>query len=163
VLVGTGVGVDRGAVVGAGVGLAVGAVVGAAVAAAVGAGVGRGPVVRSGVGAADGTTVVAVGLTESVLGAGVGDGTTAIPVGLALGEADGDGTAAGEEVGAVEGAGFDGPTVGAAAVGVGTTATGPDGGAEAIARSRSWKPPIPRAIVARTRFRTPRLRMSRAR
>jgi hypothetical protein len=48
-------------------------------------------------------------------------------------------------------------------VGVGTTAIAADGVAEPVARCCNSTPPIPNAIVARTRFRTPRLRTSRAR
>jgi hypothetical protein len=105
-----------------------------------------------------------------VLRVGVASGTIAMPVGLAAGDVDGDvdGDAAvdgeadaipGDELGTAEG----GVVGGAAGVCVGTTATGPDGSAEGIDRSRNSTPPMPRAIVARTRFRTPRLRMSRAR
>jgi hypothetical protein len=166
VLVGRGVGVDRGAAVGASVGFGDGLGVGAVV----GWGVGRGLAVRPGVGAADAVGVGPPGVTGAVLGPGVASGTTAMPVGLAAGEAGGDvdGNAAvvgegdgvtGGALGTVDG----GDVAGPAGVWVGTTATGADGAAEGIDRSRNSTPPIPRAIVARTRFRTPRLRMSRAR
>lgn len=162
VLVARGVGVDRGAVVGAGVGFGVGFAVGAGV----GWAVGRGLAVRPGVGAADAVGVGPPGVTGAVLGVGVASGTIAMPVGLAAGDVDGDAAVDGEadaipgdELGTAEG----GVVGGAAGVCVGTTATGPDGSAEGIDRSRNSTPPMPRAIVARTRFRTPRLRMSRAR
>ena len=145
-----------------------GAAVGFAVGAAVGRDVGRGPIVRSGVGVEEPVGFVGRGVAAGVVGVGVARGTTAMPVGLALGDADvdvdGDGEAtAGDELGPIDGAETDGVAVGGFAVGVGTAATGPVGWAEAMARSRSSTPPIPRAIVARTRFSTPRLRMSRAR
>jgi hypothetical protein len=99
------------------------------------------------------TTAVA-GLGLMSVPEGVGDGKGA--------SADSDGEGAG-----VSPAGGDWvvPAVGVlppVGVAVGTTATwlGPP---LALARCCSSAPPMPRAIVARTIFRTPRLRMSRAR
>jgi hypothetical protein len=78
----------------------------------------------------------------------------------ALGSVDGalpGGVAGGWVPGAVAGVGEAGAVVG------GTTATGPL--ERSVPASCCWSrtPPMPKAIVASTRFRTPRLRMSRTR
>ena len=161
---------DVGAGVGAFVGLGVGLAVGAAVGAAVGFGVGL-PVdvgwLGRGVDVAPGALVGLAGTTgEAVATAIVGSGLTGPP--LPVGDGDGIGPlgeALGVSVGAVAevpGDALDPPEGAAIGVGVATTATalGPP---LALARCCSETPPIPSAIVARTRFRTPRLRMSRAR
>lgn len=167
------VGFGVGLAVGFGVGLGVGLAVGAGVARAVGAGVARA------VGAGVGSPVAAgwlgrgvVGVPGAVVGlpgtagdaeatAMVGLGPTSVPVAV------GDGEGAGDPDGVVGGVSLAGgcgevPDVGGvpAVVGVGTIAIGP---LLAPARCCSSTPPIPSAIVARTRFRTPRLTMSRAR
>jgi hypothetical protein len=156
--VGRGVGRAVGFGVGAGVGAAVGADVGAPVGAAVGCVAGCS--VPVGAGVAPGATPGGADASPLV---GVGDGS---PDGEASGP-DGVGSAADEDG---DGAGWLGcplPSVGcveagdALEAGVCTTATG--GGLDVAFRPWSSTPPTPNAIVARTRFRTPRLRMSRAR
>jgi hypothetical protein len=88
--------------------------------------------------------------TEVAVGLGNGDGGGE----LAGGRGDGASVANGVPMG---------PDADAMGVGVGTTAIAADGVAEPVARCCNSTPPIPNAIVARTRFRTPRLRTSRAR
>jgi hypothetical protein len=166
--VGLGVGLAVGAAVGFGVGLAVGAAVGAAVGFGVGLPVDVGWLGR-GADVAPGAPVGLVGTAgEAVATAIVGAGPTGLP--LAVGDGDGDGIgplgeavgAGVEAVGELTGDALDPPVDVAIGVGVATMATslGPP---LALARCCSETPPIPSAIVARTRFRTPRLRMSRAR
>jgi hypothetical protein len=169
VLVDAGVGCGVGAFVGFGDGLAVGAAVGAAVGFVVGLAVGGaavGPPVAVGWlglavvpdvglpgagGEALATALVGAGLPGAPLPVGDGDGDGIGPLGDALGP------------GLADGWGLPGdalaPLVG---VGVGTIAIAL-GPLLAPARCCSSTPPRPSAIVARTRFRTPRLRMSRAR
>jgi hypothetical protein len=163
---GLGVGVTRG--VGAGVRRGVGA--------GVTRGVGRGVATGVGLGVATGVALT-VGAGEAV-GVTTGGGTAATAVDEAVGAIDGDalgvaglalgvGSTAGEPPAGDVGTGVTGATVGVddgspAGVGAGMTATGPVGRTVA-ACCWIWKPPIPSAIVARTRFRTPRLRMSRTR
>jgi hypothetical protein len=55
------------------------------------------------------------------------------------------------------------PDPGVFSVGVGTAAMAPVGLPDAVPRCWSSIPPIPNAMVARTRFRRPRLRTRRAR
>ena len=159
------------ATVGFGVGLAVGLGVGRAVEAGVDLGVGRG--VWAWVGAAVGlagsagvatagveaSAEVALGLTS--VADGVTDGVAVCPGpdGVTDGAWDGVSPAGGDWVVSALGVlGVLAP-VGDA---IGTTAIwlSPP---LAVDRCCSPNPPIPRAIVARTIFRTPRLRMSRAR
>jgi len=165
--------------VGAGVGRAVAAGVGAGVGCAVGAGVGAG--VGWAVGAGVGTRF---GATEGAL-VTAGDGVTAVatvgvPAGVGetagLGSIDGDGLAT---VGPTLAGGWDGVVPGGSdadppgwevePVGGCGVAAGPPGGTTAIgpadAAARCWSsaPPMPSAIVARTRFKTPRPMMSRMR
>jgi hypothetical protein len=143
---GVGAGVARG--VGAGVTCGVAAGVGSALGAGVGpewpAGVPRGvSVPPTGLGSADGLALID--------GDGLATDGLAVAGGSLAGAVDGD---AGPCVsGAVVGAGVD----------VGTSGTWAMGPADADARCCSSTPPIPSAIDARTRFRTPRLRMSRVR
>jgi hypothetical protein len=144
---GVGAGVTRG--VGAGVTCGVGADVGAALRAGVG------PESAAGVpGPGDGETAAGLGATDglgSIDGDGLATDGLAVACGWLVGPVDGD---AGPWVsGAVVGAGVDVGTVGIWAMGP----------ADAAARCCSSAPPIPSAIDARTRFRTPRLRMSRVR
>jgi hypothetical protein len=170
---GLGVAADVGRAVGAAVGRAVGALVGAAVGAEVGAAVA--PPVGAAVGCVAGCCVpVGSGVEPGARPGGaearpvVGDGD-----GSPGGEASGpEGVGSGAD-GDPEGAGWPGwlgwplPPVGCVpgcdvpGVGVFTMATG--GWPDAASRCWSPTPPTPNAIVARTRFRTPRLRMSRAR
>jgi hypothetical protein len=173
-----GVGSFVGLAVGLGVGRGVGAAVGAALGAGVGSRVAAGWLGR-GVDVAPGAPVGPPGATgEPTAGvaatADVGLGLRAVPDGLADGddtgaEPDGEDTGA-EPDGVVAGVS---PAVGTAVAlevacaplvgaGVGTIATwlGPP---LALARCCSSTPPTLRAIVARTIFRTPRLRTSRAR
>jgi hypothetical protein len=168
--VGFGVGLAVGFGVGFGVGLAVGAgvarAVGAGVARAVGAGVGS-PVAVGWLGrGVAGVPGAVVGLPGT---AGDAEATAMVGLGLmSVPVAVGDGEGAGEPDGVDGGVSLAGgcgevPDVGGVAavvVGVGTIAIGP---LLAPARCCSSTPPIPSAIVARTRFRTPRLTMSRAR
>ena len=154
---GVGAGVARG--VGAGVACGVGAAVGAAGGSAVGAGVGG-----------DVTTgdPVEAGTGEPVAGLGEGLGDTD---GLASIDGEGvstDGLALGggsvvDPPGGDVGPWVSGVVVGpgdGAGLGRGIAAMGP---ADWAARCCSSTPPMPSAIVARTRFRTPKLRMSRMR
>lgn len=177
--VGLGVGTGVGAGVGTGVGFGVGAGVGSGVALGVGFGVGRG--VGVGVGricAPVGTGVAAaLALGELVGTAGVGitvgldgddpgpwlAGTSGEPDGL--GDEDGPGDPLGGTSDApADDDGLDpGPRPVGAADGVGTTAMPSLGRGDVFPRCCSSTPPIPNAIVARTRFRTPRLNTSRAR
>lgn len=166
--VGLAVGLAVGAAVGFGVGLAVGAAVGATVGFGVGLPVDVGWLGR-GVDIAPGAPVGLAGAAgEAVATAIVGSGLTAPPVTVGDGEGDGAGglgeaLAAGEEsVGELSGDALDSPVGAAIGVGVATMATSP-GPPLPLARCCRETPPIPSAIVARTRFRTPRLRMSRAR
>ena len=161
------VGLGLGAAVGFGVGLAVGAAVGATVGFGGGLPVEVGWLGR-GVDVAPGAPVGLAGTAgEAVATAMVGSGLTG-PVPVGDGEGDGIGSL-GEAVGAgweafggLPGDALDPPVGAAIGVGVATMATalGPP---LPLARCCSETPPIPSAIVARTRFRTPRLRMSRAR
>jgi hypothetical protein len=185
-LVGSDVGflVGVGSAVGLAVGFAVGLAVGFAVALAVGCGVGW--AVRTGVGAAVGLGVgprvadgwlgrgegFALGPVVGVAGAAGEALATAIvglalaigADGLAIGDVVGDplGDAVGSPLGDASLPGEAGePAVGAGlGAGVDTTAIG-----LLLSFARCWSstPPRPSAIVARTRFRTPRLRMRRAR
>jgi hypothetical protein len=187
--VGFGVGAAVGLAVGFAVATAVGLAVGRAVAVlgsgvttgvATGSGVGVGPVVGAAVGsgevAAEGLGAVVVAVGEAAVSGlplgpadGVGPVTTADGVGASDGSTDPDGPGAGlvdppgslgaDALGAAE------PVPGSLAggVGVGTWAMASVGRADSVARCCSSTPPIPRAIVARTRFRTPRLRTRRAR
>jgi hypothetical protein len=162
---GVGAGVTRG--VGAGVTRGVGRGVGAAVVCGVGAGVTAG--VGAGVTAGDvGCSGEAVALAGAVgrgpdgdaegLGSIEGD---ALAGGVALADGSTDGCPPGGEVGGC----VPDVSVGScvpAGVGVGTAAMSV-GRREAAACCCSSTPPMPRAIVASTRFRTPRLRMSRTR
>lgn len=159
--------------VGRGVGRAVGAGGGFGVAAGVGRAVGAD--VGALVGAAVGATVGCVTGCCAPVGAGVEPGWT--PGGADARPEVGDGSGPDGEASGPDGVGrgaegvgsLGGPLPPAGCVPVGepigdgvvTTATGgwPDG----VVRCWSPTPPIPNAIVARTRFRTPRLRMSRAR
>jgi hypothetical protein len=151
-----GVGLAVGAAVDRAVGALVGAAVGAVVAAAVGAAVGPAAGCWVGAGVDPGARVGAIEATATV---GEGDADTTCPDGDATGP-DGDPEGAGWLAcpGLVEGAAEVAPGAG---VGVDTTATG--GWRDGAARCWSPTPPMPIAIVARTRFRTPRLRTSRAR
>jgi hypothetical protein len=154
------------AAVGFGVCLAVGLGVTLGVGAGVDPAVGRG--VREGLAAAVGFAgpagdaaagvaarpAFAVGLPEVAEGVPDGVGVGGGPDGVTDGAWEGVSPAGGDWVV---------PSVGVLApVGdaVATTAIGPP---LALARCCSSTPPMPRAIVARTIFRTPRLRMSRAR
>lgn len=159
---GFGLGVD---VAGLGVGDGVTRGVGAAVVCAVGAGV------TTGVGA--GVTAGDVGAGEAVAGAGdVGRRLVADAEGLGSIDGDalvsgdplGDGSPDGCPLGVDVGGCVPDVSVGSrvpSGVGVGTAAM--SGRREAEACCCSSTPPMPRAIVASTRFRTPRLRMSRTR
>ena len=171
-LVGGGVGAAVGRAVGLAVGLGVGFGLGWAVrtgvAAAVGVGVGP-PVAVGWLGRAEGpatgavvgvtgppgealaTAIDGLGLASGPEGLGAGD-PPGEPLGDALGTALDEGWAPGDA---------DEPAVPAGpGVRVEITAIGP---LLSLARCWSSKPPRPSAIVARTRFRTPRLRMRRAR
>jgi hypothetical protein len=162
---------------GSGFGLAVGfgvAVTGLGVGAGVTRGVGAGVIcgVGAGVGAALGAGVGAE-LAPGVPGLDEGTATTSLGDADGLGSLDGDGlatdglaVAAGSVVGPTDGdagpcvvGGVSGSVRGVGMAG-GTCAIG---AAEAPARCCSSAPPIPSAITARTRFRTPRLRMTRMR
>lgn len=165
---GFGLGVD---VAGLGVGAGVTSGAGARVTRGVGAGVvgGVGAGVTSGgiVGSDDAGPIVGVGSDPDAIAGGLGsidgDGPTATAV--ALGDGSRDGPPAGEAVGACVGGGSVGPGVSAGVgvgVGVGTAAMS-EGRLDAAACSWSSTPPMPSAIVASTRFRMPRLRMSRTR
>jgi hypothetical protein len=138
------------------------------VGAAVGVGVGP-PVAVGWLGGAEGPgTGAVVGVTgvpgEALATAIDGLGLASAPEGLAAGDPPGE--ALGDALGTPLGEGWapgdeDEPAVPAGlGVGVDTTAIGP---LLSFARCWSSKPPRPSAIVARTRFRTPRLRMRRAR
>lgn len=147
---GVGFGVTRG--VGAGVTRGVGAGVVAGVGAAVPPGLATGDPVAAG--AADAGTAVGDGLGDTDgLATIEGDGLT-----------DGGGSEVeppGDEVGpGVAGAVVD---PGAVWFGGGITATGPLARAVAAACCWSSAPPMPSAMVASTRFRTPRPRISRTR
>jgi hypothetical protein len=175
---GLGVGVTRG--VGAGVRRGVGAGVTRGVGAGVTRGVGRGVGFGFGFGVTTGVAA-AVGAAVTVgvpVGLATGGGTAATAVDEAAGATDGNGlvvaglmlgvgSTAGEPPAGEVGTGVTGAAAGVddgspAAVAVGRTATGPLG-RTVTACCWSWKPPIPSAIVARMRFRTPRLRMRRTR
>lgn len=158
---GVGAGVARG--VGAGVGAAVGGATGPAVGAAVGPEVTTGDPVEAGTGetaGGDGSTLGTGDGLASIDGEGPGsiDGVGVSVTELAVGwgsAVDPPGVDVGAPVSAVVVGSPDG-----AGVGVAITAIGPR---DAAARCCSSTPPIPSAIVARKRFRTPRLRMSRTR
>jgi hypothetical protein len=161
--VGFGVGFAVGAGVGFGVGLAVGAEVGLGVGLPVDVGwLARGDDVVPGAlvglpgtaGEAVATAVVGVGLTDTPVTVGDEEGDGIGPPGDAVGPGDDDSELPGDSIE---------PPVGAAVrVGVGTTAIA-FGPALALARCCNSTPPTPSTIVARTRFRAPRLRMSRVR
>jgi hypothetical protein len=168
-LVGLAVGLGVGSVVGRTVGWGVGAAVGAAVGGGVGSLVAAGWLGR-GVAGVPGAPVGLAGTTgdatTGVVATAVGGlGLTSVAEGVADGEGAGavsDGVAAGVSP---AGADWVAPALGVLpplGVAVGTTAIwlGPP---LALARCCSSKPPMPMAIVARKIFRTPRLRMSRAR
>ena len=186
--VGFGVGLGAGLGVGRAVGRGVGAGVGRAVGRGVGAGVGRavGRGVGAGVGRAVGRGVLGVSVGPGVFGCWVGPTVVGVPVasgasvgvaagatGLAVGEAAGVGVGV-AAIGVPDGVGV-GTAVGwpvpvgspvgtppvAVGTGVGTTAIG--GRDDAAERCWSSIPPTPSAIVASTRLRMPRLRISRAR
>jgi hypothetical protein len=172
--VGLGLGVGRGVdVTGFGVGLGVTRGVGAGVTRGVGAGVaagvraGVGAAVLAGVGAGVTTGIAGVPDASGVVGAGLGDGD-----GLASIEGEGlagDGLAVGgseaDPSGGAVVPGVPGTAVESGAVGLrdGTTATASLARADAAACCWSSAPPMPRAMVASTRFRTPRPRMRRTR
>jgi hypothetical protein len=142
-------------VTGLGVGAGVTRGVGAGVTRGVGAGVtaGVGAAVPAGDAVAPGDSVPDAGFVTGVeLPAGEGDG---------VGSIEGLGLVGGEPGGSVAGA--VGPGVAGAGVGVGTAAMTFEGRADAAACCCSSTPPMPSAIVASTRFSTPRLRMSRTR
>ncbi len=148
--------------VGRGVGRGVGGAVGPAVGATDGRGVSRG----RGVGSGPGTTARGVvrGAIDAATWVPVGTGPdgdefgiSRLPVGDGA-TVDGDGPPPGGLVGGPLGRA---PVAVGLAVGVGTTAT--SDGVGGVVRCWSSRPPIPSAITARTMFRTPRLRMSRAR
>jgi hypothetical protein len=145
---GVGAGVTRG--VGAGVTCGLGAGVGAALGAGVGSELAPG-VPGLDEGAATTRRGDADGL-GSIDGEGLATDGLAVAAGWVVGPTDGDAgpCVAGALVGSVRGVGMAG----------GTCAMG---AAEAPARCCSSAPPIPSAITARTRFRTPRLRMTRMR
>jgi hypothetical protein len=153
------------------VGLAVGLTVGWAVALGVGAGVGLavgwvGADVGAAVGFAgrpgDATSGVEADAAVGLAPTGMADGVTE---GEAVGaEPDGAGDSVGDKV-SPAGGDCVVPAVGVlppVGVAVGTTAIRL-GAPLALARCCSSTPPMLSAIVARTIFRTPRLRMSRAR
>jgi hypothetical protein len=167
-LVGAGVGLGVGFGVGLGVARGVGCAVWVArgVASGVWAGAVVGPLVELGwlgAGVVNGPWVGWPGMTGELLATAIeGLGTAGLglvrPVGAVLGEAVSPGDAlalAGTPVGVDAGTPVDG-------VGVETWAIWP-GCPERWARCWSSAPPMPSATVARTRFRTPRLRMRRAR
>jgi hypothetical protein len=164
--VGAGVGFGVTFAVGAGVGLGVGFAVGAEVGLGVGLPVDVGWLAR-GDDVVPGALVGLPGTAgEAVATAMVGVGLTVTPV--TVGDEEGDGIGPpGDAVGPGDGSELPGdaiePPVGAAVrVGVGTTAIA-FGPALALARCCNSTPPTPSTIVARTRFRAPRLRMSRVR
>jgi hypothetical protein len=169
-LVGGGVGSAVGRAVGLAVGLGVGFGVGWAVRTGVGAAVGLGvgpPVAVGWLGRAEGpATGAVVGVTgvagEALATAIVGLALTSGPEGLAAGDPLGEplGDALGTPLGEACAPGdADEPAV-PSGLGVDTTAIWL---LRSFARCWSSTPPRPSAIVARTRFRTPRLRMRRAR
>jgi hypothetical protein len=152
-----GVGWGVGAAVGAGVGGGVGSPVaadwlGRGVAGVPGAPVGLAGTAGEAVAGVEATAVVGLGLRSVLEGVADGEGAGAVSDGVATGDSPAGADWVASLVGVL-------PPVGVA---VGTTAIwlGPP---LALARCCSSKPPMPRAIVARTIFRTPRLRMSRAR
>jgi hypothetical protein len=141
--------------------------VGAGVMTGVGTGVTRG--VGAAVGAVVGTAVptgdpLAAGRNEVTGVNGEADGLASIDgEGLAAGLELGTGPIDGELPGGDVGAGVPGAVVGAteaSGVGGAMIATGPEDAADRVC---NWTPPMPSAIVARTRFRTPRLKMRRTR
>lgn len=153
--VGSFVGFADGAAVGFGVGLGVGGTVGSPVAAgwlargvegATGAVVG----LPGTPGDAEAIADVGLGLASVPDAVGDGEGAGAEPDGVAAGDSPADGCWEFPEVGVVLGV----------AVGTIAIALGP---LLELARCCNSTPPMPSAIVARTRFSTPRLRMSRAR
>jgi hypothetical protein len=143
----------------------VGAVVARGVGAVVVAGVGAGGASAGLVAEGDGVTAIAgdvagLGTTPGGeapgLGTGAGDGLAPDGVALPVGPMGGR---PGDDVGPGV-SGVVGPASGDVGVGIAAMAVAR---AEAAACCCNSTPPIPRAIVARTRFRTPRLRMSRTR
>ena len=149
----TGFGVGTG--VAAGVLAGVGAAVGAAVGPAVGAGVTIGDTVGT-TGAPEARMAVGAALGDRDGLASIdGDGLTAD--GLAVGGSEAD--PAGVDVG-VPGTSVDPGVVGLVG---GITATGPCARADAAACCWSSAPPMPSAMVASTRFRTPRPKTRRTR
>jgi hypothetical protein len=156
-----GFGVDT---IGFGVGLGGGFGVGRGVGRAVGVGVlaGIGAGVESAVGAA-------VGAVGAPVGGAAGPWPTVGPcdaAGTTFG--DGDAAPAGDGIGWPEPGCpvVPGPWLGVATLvepGVGVVTTATRGCPDPSARCWSPTPPMPMAIVARTRFRTPRLRTRRAR
>ncbi|MGP1673826.1 MAG: hypothetical protein ACTS8Z_01255 [Candidatus Limnocylindrales bacterium] len=169
----TGVGFGVGFGVGAGVGLGVG--LGVAAGRGVAAGVGRGVGVGVGRACAPVGAGVVAAVARGELPGTAGDGMTAGFDGddpgswLAgtSGEPDGRGErdGPGDPLGGGSDAPADGDGLdpGPRPVGVGTTAMPSLGLGGVFPRCWSSMPPIPNAIVARTRFRTPRLNTSRAR
>jgi hypothetical protein len=160
---GVGAGVTRG--VGFGVARGVGAAVARGVGAGVTAGVGTG--VTTGAGVGWGEDLVAPSGDGSALnGEGEGLGwvdAEGLACGFTLGEVSTEGCPAGGDAGACVPDGSVGAGVPAdAGLGVGIAAMSA-GRRDASACCCSSTPPMPRAIVASTRFRTPRLRMSRTR
>jgi hypothetical protein len=166
---GVGVGVAAGGGVGVGLAVAAGVGVGRAVGAAVEVGVGVG---RLSGGRDAGGTTFPDGWADGALLAG----TSGLPDGT--GPSDGVGPVEGGGVGERGGVGdpvtgeavalgVEPPPVGAGPASVGpgegTTAIPSVGRAEAMARCCNSTPPMPSAIVASTRFRTPRLKTSLAR
>ena len=161
------VGATDGAVEGLG-GRGVGRGVGGAVGPAVGATDGRGVRRGRGVGSGPGTTARGVvrGAIDAVTWVPVGSGPDGDELGISrlpVGDGTtvvGEGPPPGGLVGGPLGRAPVAVAVGLG-VGVGTTAT--SDGFGGVVRCWSSRPPIPSAITARTMFRTPRLRMSRAR
>lgn len=160
--IGFGVGLRVGLGVAFGVGRVVGRAVGVGVLAGLGAGVGL--AVGALVGGAAGRWLAVGPCVPTGTTFGAGD---AAPVGDGIGGPGGvDGDGATDPTGWPEPPVAPGPSLGVAPLvdpgaGVVTTATGPC--PDPSDRCWSPTPPMPIAIVARTRFRTPRLRTRRAR
>jgi len=146
--------------VGRGVGAAVACGVGAGVTAGVGAGVTAGDVGCPGEAVAL-AGAVGRGPVADAEGTGSIDGD-ALASGVALDDGSTDGCPPGGDVGVCVPGAVVGWVSAGVGVGVGTAAMSV-GRREAAACCCSSTPPMPRAIVASTRFRTPRLRMSRTR
>jgi hypothetical protein len=161
VIRGVGAGVTRG--VGRGVGAAVACDVGAGVTAGVGTGVTAGDVVDPGEAVAFAGVVGKGPDGDAEAPGSIDEEGVALGSGLALADGSTDGCPPGGDVGGCVPDGSVGSEVSAGfGVGVGTAAMS-EGRREAAACCCSSAPPMPRAIVASTRFRTPRLRMSRTR